>query len=65
MICMKLYPSINRLFRATLALLLACNVVQMAAAESALLAKVRAGDDVKVVLLGTSLTAAGSWPGSL
>ncbi len=34
-------------------------------AESALLAKVRAGDDVKVVLLGTSLTDNGTWPASL
>jgi lysophospholipase L1-like esterase len=34
-------------------------------AESALLAKVRAGDDVKVILLGTSLTDNGTWPGSL
>ena len=39
--------------------------MQPAAAASALLAKVRAGDDVKVVLLGTSLTAAGTWPASL
>jgi len=63
---MKLYPSINRLFRAALPLLLACSVVHpVAADESALLTKVHAGDDVKVVLLGTSLTAAGSWPGSL
>ena len=62
---MTLYPSIYRTYRATLALLLACNVVQVAAAESALLTKVRAGDDVKVVLVGTSLTAAGSWPESL
>ena len=54
------------MFRAALSLFLVWGMVcPIAAAESALLAKVRAGGDVKVVLLGTSLTAAGSWPGSL
>jgi lysophospholipase L1-like esterase len=46
-------------------LMLSWNLAQPAIAESALLTKVRAGDNVKVVLLGTSLTANGTWPGSL
>ncbi len=40
-------------------------LLQNAHAESALLAKVRTGDDVKIVMLGTSLTDGGGWPGSL
>ncbi len=46
-------------------LLLAGVLAQPVAAESALLTKVRAGGNVKVVLLGTSLTANGTWPASL
>ena len=51
--------------RIAIGLMLAWSLAQPAFAESALLTKVRAGDDVKVVLLGTSLTANGTWPGSL
>ncbi len=51
---------------AALSLLAAWSVAMLqASAESALLAKVRAGDDVKIVMLGTSLTDGGSWPGAL
>lgn len=39
--------------------------IHHAGAESALLTKVRAGENVKVVLLGTSLTDNGTWPTSL
>lgn len=47
------------------ALLVSASLFQPAFAESALLAKVRSGENVKVCLLGTSLTKAGTWPGSL
>lgn len=47
------------------ALLIFASLFQPTFAESALLAKVRSGENVKVCLLGTSLTKAGTWPGSL
>jgi lysophospholipase L1-like esterase len=63
---MTLCPSITNLSRAAFALVFVWSTVYSTAnAESALLTKARAGENVKVVLLGTSLTAAGSWPGSL
>ena len=51
--------------RVAMGLLLVGVLAQPVAGESELLAKVRAGENVKVVLLGTSLTAAATWPGSL
>lgn len=51
--------SLLRIFFAVLLL------AQPTFAGSPLLAKVRAGGNVKICLLGTSLTQAGSWPGSL
>ncbi|MCH7225912.1 SGNH/GDSL hydrolase family protein [Haloferula sp. A504] len=52
-------------FRLAFTLIALAGLTPQAHAESALLAKVRDGDDVKVVLLGTSLTDNGTWPASL
>ena len=54
------------MFRTALLAFVACCLVHPVSAEvGTLLTKVRAGDDVKIDLIDTSLTATGSWPGSL
>ena len=50
---------------AGMAILLLCTVHLAAAVQTPLLTKVRSGDDVTVVLLGTSLTDNGAWPSYL